>query len=50
MRDGRLAAVIDWGAAGLNAMWGYVPSSVAGLYREAVASPSRRLIASLDVG
>ena len=43
VRDGRLAAVIDWGAAGrgdpaveLNAMWGYVPEGVADLYREAV--------------
>lgn len=43
VRDGRLAAVIDWGAAGrgdpaieLNAMWGYVPASVAELYRDAV--------------
>ncbi|MBC2933677.1 aminoglycoside phosphotransferase family protein [Nocardioides sp. zg-1228] len=43
VRDGRLVAVIDWGAAGrgdpaieLNAMWGYVPSSAAGLYRESV--------------
>lgn len=43
VRDGRLAAVIDWGTAGrgdpaveLNAMWGYVPRSVAGLYRETV--------------
>ena len=40
VRDGRLAAVIDWGAAGrgdpaieLNAMWGYLPESVADLYR-----------------
>ena len=40
VRDGRLAAVIDWGAAGrgdpaieLNAMWGYLPASVADLYR-----------------
>ena len=40
VRDGALAAVIDWGAAGrgdpaieLNAMWGYVPESVADLYR-----------------
>ena len=38
-RDGRLAAVIDWGAAGrgdpaieLNAMWGYLPEPVADLY------------------
>ena len=43
VRDRRLAAVIDWGAAGrgdpaieLNAMWGYVPASVADLYRDAV--------------
>lgn len=43
VRDGRLAAVIDWGAAGrgdpaieLNAMWGYVPASVAEAYRAAV--------------
>ncbi|HEX5918342.1 MAG TPA: aminoglycoside phosphotransferase family protein [Nocardioides sp.] len=43
VRDGRLAAVIDWGLAGrgdpaieLNAMWGDVPPSAAGLYREAV--------------
>ena len=41
--EGRLRAVIDWGAAGrgdpaveLNAMWGYLPARVAGLYREAV--------------
>lgn len=43
VRDGRLVAVIDWGAAGrgdpaveLNAMWGYVPTSVAQVYRDAV--------------
>jgi aminoglycoside phosphotransferase (APT) family kinase protein len=43
VRDGRLAAVIDWGAAGrgdpaieLNAMWGYLPASSADLYRETV--------------
>lgn len=43
VRDGRLAAVIDWGAAGrgdpaieLNAMWGYLPASVADLYRATV--------------
>ena len=43
VRDGRLRAVIDWGTAGrgdpaveLNAMWGYLPSRVAGLYRETV--------------
>ncbi|WP_207208879.1 aminoglycoside phosphotransferase family protein [Nocardioides oleivorans] len=43
VRDGRLAAVIDWGAAGrgdpaieLNAMWGYLPASVAELYRAEV--------------
>jgi len=43
VRDGSLAAVIDWGAAGrgdpaveLNAMWGYLPPGVAGLYRETV--------------
>ena len=43
VRDGRLAAVIDWGAAGrgdpaieLNAMWGYLPASVAELYRTTV--------------
>lgn len=43
VRDGRLAAVIDWGAAGrgdpaieLNAMWGYLPESAAALYREEV--------------
>lgn len=43
VRDGRLVAVIDWGTAGrgdpaieLNAMWGYVPEEVSGLYREAV--------------
>lgn len=43
VREGRLAAVIDWGAAGrgdpaveLNAMWGYVPASVSSLYRETV--------------
>ncbi|WP_082563853.1 MULTISPECIES: aminoglycoside phosphotransferase family protein [unclassified Nocardioides] len=43
VRDGRLAAVIDWGAAGrgdpaieLNAMWGYLPASVAQLYRAEV--------------
>ncbi|MGO1739262.1 MAG: aminoglycoside phosphotransferase family protein [Actinomycetaceae bacterium] len=41
VRDGRLAAVIDWGTAGrgdpaieLNAMWGYLPEQVSGLYRE----------------
>lgn len=43
VRDGRLAAVIDWGCAGrgdpaieLNAMWGYVPTSAAQVYRDAV--------------
>lgn len=43
VRDGRLTAVIDWGAAGrgdpaieLNAMWGYLPESVADLYRAEV--------------
>jgi aminoglycoside phosphotransferase (APT) family kinase protein len=43
VRDGRLIAVIDWGAAGrgdpavdLNAMWGYLPASVAELYRATV--------------
>jgi aminoglycoside phosphotransferase (APT) family kinase protein len=43
VRDGRLAAVIDWGAAGrgdpaieLNAMWGYLPESAADLYRATV--------------
>ncbi|KRF20898.1 hypothetical protein ASG90_00250 [Nocardioides sp. Soil797] len=43
VRDGRLAAVIDWGAAGrgdpaveLNAMWGYLPFTVAETYRTAV--------------
>ena len=43
VRDGHLAAVIDWGAAGrgdpaieLNAMWGYLPESVADLYRATV--------------
>lgn len=43
VRDGRLAAVIDWGAAGrgdpaieLNAMWGDLPRSVADLYRASV--------------
>ena len=43
VRDGRLNAVIDWGAAGrgdpaveLNAMWGYLPAAVAALYRETV--------------
>lgn len=43
VRDGRLAAVIDWGTAGrgdpaieLNAMWGYLPEQVSSLYREAV--------------
>ncbi|KQZ66788.1 aminoglycoside phosphotransferase family protein [Nocardioides sp. Root151] len=43
VRDGRLASVIDWGAAGrgdpaieLNAMWGYVPVSVSEVYRDAV--------------
>ncbi|WP_242498432.1 phosphotransferase [Nocardioides ganghwensis] len=43
VRDGRLAAVIDWGCAGrgdpaieLNAMWGYVPPSAAQVYRDAV--------------
>ncbi|MBS2937756.1 aminoglycoside phosphotransferase family protein [Nocardioides sp. J2M5] len=42
VRDGSLAAVIDWGCAGrgdpaieLNAMWGNLPRSVAGLYRDA---------------
>ncbi len=40
-RDGHLAAVIDWGAAGrgdpaaeLNAMWGYLPVGVERLYFE----------------
>lgn len=39
VRDSRLAAVIDWGAAGrgdpaveLNAMWGYLPETVSRLY------------------
>lgn len=43
VRDGRLAAVIDWGTTGrgdpaveLNAMWGYLPASVGELYRAAV--------------
>ena len=43
VRGGRLSAVIDWGAAGrgdpaveLNAMWGYLPASVAELYRKTV--------------
>ena len=43
MRDGRLRAVIDWGATGrgdpaveLNAMWGYLPASAAATYRDAV--------------
>lgn len=43
VRDGALAAVIDWGCAGrgdpaieLNAMWGSLSPSVAGLYRETV--------------
>lgn len=43
VRDGHLAAVIDWGACGrgdpaieLNAMWGYVPESAAALYRQEV--------------
>lgn len=43
VRDGRLSAVIDWGAAGrgdpaveLNAMWGYLPWSASALYREHV--------------
>ena len=43
VRDARLSAVIDWGAAGrgdpaveLNAMWGYLPASVAELYRRTV--------------
>ena len=43
VRDGQLAAVIDWGAAGrgdpaieLNAMWGYLPESAADLYRTTV--------------
>ena len=43
VRDGRLTAVIDWGAAGrgdpaieLNAMWGYVPPAASEPYREAV--------------
>lgn len=43
VRDGRLAAVIDWGAAGrgdpaieLNAMWGYLPDAVSDRYRDAV--------------
>jgi aminoglycoside phosphotransferase (APT) family kinase protein len=40
VRDGHLAAVIDWGTAGrgdpaieLNAMWGYLPAAGAELYR-----------------
>ncbi len=43
VRNGGLAAVIDWGSAGrgdpaveLNAMWGYVPASVSELYRATV--------------
>lgn len=43
VHDGRLSAVIDWGAAGrgdpaveLNAMWGYLPASAADLYRQTV--------------
>lgn len=43
VRDGHLAAVIDWGTAGrgdpaieLNAMWGYLPAEVADAYRAAV--------------
>lgn len=43
VRDGRLAAVIDWGTAGrgdpaieLNAMWGYLPVEAAETYRAAV--------------
>ncbi|USQ79268.1 aminoglycoside phosphotransferase family protein [Ornithinimicrobium faecis] len=43
VRDGHLAAVIDWGTAGrgdpaieLNAMWGYLPEQVSDLYREAL--------------
>ena len=43
VRDQRLSAVIDWGTAGrgdpatdLNAMWGYLPLTVAALYRETV--------------
>ena len=43
VRDGHLAAVIDWGTAGrgdpaieLNAMWGYLPAEVADDYRAAV--------------
>jgi aminoglycoside phosphotransferase (APT) family kinase protein len=43
VRDGALAAVIDWGTAGrgdpaieLNAMWGYLPVSAADLYRAEV--------------
>lgn len=42
VRDGRLAAVIDWGCAGrgdpaieLNAMWGDLPRAAAEPYREA---------------
>ncbi len=43
VRDGRLRAVIDWGVAGrgdpaveLNVMWGFLPESVAELYRDTV--------------
>lgn len=43
VRNGRLSAVIDWGAAGrgdpaveLNAMWGYLPWVASELYREKV--------------
>jgi aminoglycoside phosphotransferase (APT) family kinase protein len=43
VRDGRLVAVIDWGAAGrgdpaieLNALWGYVPDEAVDAYRAAV--------------
>jgi aminoglycoside phosphotransferase (APT) family kinase protein len=43
VRDGSLAAVIDWGTAGrgdpaveLNALWGYLPAGVADLYAETV--------------
>ncbi len=43
VHEGRLAAVIDWGAVGrgdpaveLNAMWGYLPTTVADLYRDTV--------------
>jgi len=43
VRDGRVTAVIDWGGLGagdpaveLNAAWGFLPPSVAGVYRSAM--------------